>query len=335
MKGKKKTHIITAEWVLERVSEWQVYKLYLPNMVLGRKILSPFRREKNPSLSIFSKNGRIYHFDFGASEFRGDCFSFVQQLFGLNYPQALNKIAEDAGLVTGKDGQRKRKIVYESPEIIEQPIIIKVRVWPKWRREHKDYLRDYYLSPEDLNFCNDTTAFPLREWAMNGSRMPLEADEVGFAYNLKDEEGDWLKIYRPNRGKEEKWRSSIPFTKLHNKGAISGGCDVGILTKSLKEGAWINKYILPCVEIIQAEDITALSVEDGRRIKQNCKKLFVAMDADEKGKKTSWALTKALDCFHINPIDSLLDLGGTDFTDWAKLTDNQTVIQHFKNKKLI
>lgn len=64
---------------------------YEPNR--AKFICCPFHNEKTPSMKIFEKD---YHcFGCGAN---GDVISFVKQLFGLSFPDALKKIDIDFGL---------------------------------------------------------------------------------------------------------------------------------------------------------------------------------------------------------------------------------------------
>lgn len=331
MQGKKKEQL-TAKWILERVSEWQVYRMYIPKFTLNRKIHSPFRKETTPSFSIFTANGSVFHKDWGAPELRGDCWELVQQMFGVSYLEALKKVAMDFGLLEGSsDG---KKVVYESPVVVEKPYIIRTNRWKTWKQWHIDYLGEYHLEPNDLQFCPDVKAFPVKEWAINGARMPLEEEEVCFEYNLVNERGNWKKIYRPHRKKEDKWKSNIPHREMMGLENMKG-CDVGILTKALKDGAFLFKYILPCICLIQAEDVTAITVENMKYLKENCKELYVAMDCDASGKKASHIITKEMDVKHVNPPDRLLEYGESDFSGMGKAWGVESVIEHFKKKHII
>lgn len=331
MQGKKKENI-SAKWILERISEWQIYNMYIPKLTLDKKMFSPFRKESSPSFSIFIKDDGIFYKDYGAPEFRGDCFTLISQLFGLNYPQALEKAAQDFGLVEGAN--KSTKIQWKQPKIIQKTFKIATDRWESWMGWHRDYLKQYHLIPKDLNFCKDTRAFPVREWAINGARMPLGDEEVCFEYNLVNERGNWKKIYRPNRSKEEKWKSNIPYREMHGLDNMKG-CDVGILTKSLKDGGFLAKYILPCVCIISAEDVTAITGDNMKFLKESCRELYVAMDCDEPGKKASRAITKEMGVKHVNPPDRLLEFGESDFSGMGKAWGVESVIEHFRNKKII
>ena len=64
---------------------------YEPNR--AKFICCPFHSEKTPSMKVFEKD---YHcFGCGAN---GDVITFVQQLFGLSFPDSLKKIDLDFGL---------------------------------------------------------------------------------------------------------------------------------------------------------------------------------------------------------------------------------------------
>src|SRR6185437_12093450 len=87
---------LTAEYVLSRVDEYLIYKLYLGECKPGKLNKNPFRKDKNPSFGIFI--GPIDHKlmwkDFSTEE-RGDIFKLVGKLFGLTYFNAIRRVAED------------------------------------------------------------------------------------------------------------------------------------------------------------------------------------------------------------------------------------------------
>lgn len=333
IKGEKKVDV---DAILERMSPYYVYKMYMPwEFELNKKCRNPFvSSDDNPSFIIGNKFGVITFKAFN-SDNRGDCIGFVMQLFNLDRRGAIIKIGTDFGMLeNSKKYDKLIKLYPDVPKIVKLPQIIQVKAG-KWTEFHKNYFQAYNLTHRDLNFAEDTKVYAVKEWALNRSKMPLKENEIAFAYNLTNERGDWVKIYKPEGNKKEKWMSSIPFTELHNRGAINGGCDIGIITKSLKDAAWINKYITHNVEVMQAEDICALSLEDGKRMLKSCKKLYICFDNDKKGKQASIALTKELECSHINVPDFLLEQGVTDMTDWVKLAGNQPVIDFFKQKGVI
>ena len=76
------------------------------------KALCPFHREKTPSFWIDPE--RQFYKCFGCNE-AGDVYSFVQQIEGVSFPEALEMLARRAGVVlekiSGRDAQRGPRVV--------------------------------------------------------------------------------------------------------------------------------------------------------------------------------------------------------------------------------
>ena len=86
----------------------QVVSRRVPLKRAGRewKGLSPFNKEKTPSFTVNDQKG-FYH-DFSSGK-HGDIFSFVMETEGLSFPEAVEKLAGDAGLELPKpDPQYER-----------------------------------------------------------------------------------------------------------------------------------------------------------------------------------------------------------------------------------
>ena len=80
-------------------------------------VCCPFHNEKTPSMKIYEKD---FHC-FGCGE-HGDVISFVQKLFGLNFPDTLKKIDADFGLnLYGSHSfEELRKTHYQQKQIQAQ-----------------------------------------------------------------------------------------------------------------------------------------------------------------------------------------------------------------------
>ena len=71
--------------------------------------LCPFHKEKSPSFHVNAERGFFYCFGCQAG---GNVISFVQQLDGLTFPEAVRELAERAGIEvveTGSLDERKRE----------------------------------------------------------------------------------------------------------------------------------------------------------------------------------------------------------------------------------
>src|SRR5260221_9432583 len=72
----------------------------------GRELkgLSPFKQEKTPSFFVNDHKGSW--FDFSSGE-NGDIFKFVMLTEGLSFPEAVERLAEEAGLQLPKENPRE------------------------------------------------------------------------------------------------------------------------------------------------------------------------------------------------------------------------------------
>ncbi len=329
---------VKKEDVLSKISEIEIYRKYYPyKFEVGCRIRNPFvLKDEHPSMSVTEVGGGKIIFRCFNSQEKGDCLKFVQLITGLDYKATLSRIAQDFGLISS-EGAFSGEILHplETPKNgVKKQYVIGCIPKP-YTQKHIDFLAKGFLEPKDLNFCGDTRAFALKEWWLNKKRQPLGNEEMAFYYELVNERGVWRKVYRPEKDKEHKWKSSIPFTEMHGLSNMKG-CDLGIVTKSIKDGAFLAKYITPCVSVIQAEDMAALSKENIDFINNNCKTVYLALDADERGVSSSLEITKATGWKYINIPRRYLKFGATDFFDMCVYEQSpQAVIDYFKLKKVI
>ena len=99
----------------------------LPSAIISRKValkprgnsefigLCPFHQEKSPSFSVVDDKGFFYCFGCGA---KGDIFKFVMDTQSVNYNEALNILANEAGVIIPKKSAKlneadKKRIIYE------------------------------------------------------------------------------------------------------------------------------------------------------------------------------------------------------------------------------
>ena len=124
IKGKKYVRI-SAELILSKISEYDIFRFYMPNngWKLGQATYSPFRDEKNPSFLIGVRGDTIMFIDFGDTSMKGDCFEFVKKLYNIpTFNEVLIKIDNDfnLGISSGSDSKEYKKIIksYSQPEMV-------------------------------------------------------------------------------------------------------------------------------------------------------------------------------------------------------------------------
>jgi hypothetical protein len=328
IQGKKKV-VLTMESVLNKISEYDIFRMYMPDKSwkLNKVTNSPFRRDDNPSFVIGNKKGYLSYIDFGDVNFRGDCFTFVKQMFNLpTMDDVLKTIDRDFGLgingeYTGKYKQIKAE--YKQPEESKRTSLIQV-VSRKFTKEELEYWAQYHQSIEDLRSNN---IYSISKLYHNRQLFSLKDTELRFGY-LYD--GHW-KIYRPFADKKFKWvPNNVPITMMDGKENIVN-CDVAFITKSKKDYMVVKK-VFPCACGVQNESTGCFSHENVEYLKANSDRQILGFDSDVPGVKNSQQITKLFDFDYCNVPKKYLSEGIKDFADLGRIHGLETVKQIIINK---
>ena len=330
--GKKRTKL-TPEGVLNLISEYDVFKYYMPDRSwkINRATYSPFRQESNPSFIIGNKHGRLSFIDFADSSKRGDCFQFVKLLFNLSsMDDVLKLIDKDFGLgIHGKPTGEYKKITaeYQQPEDLGKRYSLIQVVTRKFTNEELAYWNEYYQSLDDLRANG---VYAIKTLYLNKQRFPLKETELRFGY-LYD--GHW-KIYRPYADRKSKWvPNNVPITMMDGKEDIVN-CPVAFINKSKKD-YMVMKKVFPCCCAVQNEGIGCFSPENVEYLKANSDRQILSFDADDAGVKNSQQITKLFDFEYANVPRKYLQEGIKDWADLARVHGLGTIEQILKQKHLI
>lgn len=341
IKGKQKS-ILSKESILDKISTYDIYRFYQGPFKINEPCVNRHRGESNASLIIGDKvSNTLTHKDFGDYNWRGDCFSFVQQVFNCDFYTALKIIDKDfnLGLSMGKLIDYQPIITWGKPEIeIKKSPLIQVVYYKNITKEGLDYWKKFGQGEQDLK--RERIYQPKEIWR-NKKKIPIKL--LTFAYHYEDI--DKWKIYRPFAPKKEKntpmslwkWDSNVPFDYVDNIQGIHSSCDRVYMTKSKKDRMVLMTALQTnCIADVQAEDPSCISPEvlDKYLSVQN---RYIISDNDKKGKEFSWWLTKKHGFRHVNVPDKYLteDPKCTDFADLCYHYGIETVINHFKRKKLL
>lgn len=192
---------LTKENILKYISEYDVYRYYLPNVQIGSITNSPFRVDKDASFGIFiASNGDIAFNDFRMGG--GDFVKFVRWMENCTFVEALNHINNifDLKFIPRGGGNRNNMkpalITKYKPKIRHKPkIYIKSKEWSELDDEYW-----YPLLRSDLKPVNPIKYF----W--------IDAQLFGtapLAYSYKYGK-DIYKIYQPTKqAGNGKWWSNI------------------------------------------------------------------------------------------------------------------------------
>ena len=332
IKGKKREQL-TPETVLSKVSEYDIFKWYMPekSWKMNQVTYSPFRNEKNPSFLIGNKHGHLSFIDFGDTSKRGNCFTFVKLLFNFaSIDDVLRLIDRDFGLgITTKTMEDVKRVVpeYKQPESLGKRYSLIQVVTRKFNNEELQYWNQYHQSIEDLKECG---VYAIKKLYLNKSLFPIKDTELRFGYFY---DGHW-KIYKPHADKKNKWvPNNVPITTMDGKDRIVN-CDTAFINKSKKDYMVMRK-LFPCSCAVQNEGMGCFSPENVEYLKTNSKRQILSFDSDITGVENSQQITKLFDFEYCNVPKKYLKEGIKDWADLAKSHGMESIEDYLKQKQLL
>ena len=335
IKGSKKQQL-SKSFILSKISSYDIFKYYMPhnNWEVNVATYSPFRDEKTASFFISAKYSTesLTFIDFGDTKFKGDCFTFVMNLYNIsNFVEVLKKIDLDFGLgiTIASDTGKYKKIVtsYSKPEIKTKEysfIQVKTR---NFTQEDLSYWNDYYQDIDDLKANN---VYSISDVYLNKKRIVLNDNELRFGYLYN---GNW-KIYKPFSEKKWKWvPNNVPITEMDGKEDIKN-CHTAFITKSKKD-YMVMKKIFPTVCAVQNEGVACFSYDNVQYIKDNSKKQILSFDSDTTGVKNSINITNMFGFDYCNTPKKYLEQNINDWADLAKEYGIKVIENYLINKNII
>jgi DNA primase len=332
IQGKKRVKL-TPDSILDKISEYDIYKMYMPhqNWKINVVTYSPFRNEKNPSFIIGYRGGALRFVDFGDSSKKGGCFNFVMMLFNVSLNDALLMIDRDfdLGIISGSSTKQYERIIsdYAQPTATskrEYFIQVKTR---KFTNEELAYWNGYYQDIDDLRANN---VYSIDTVYLNKQKFPIKDTELRFGYLY---EGHW-KIYRPFADKKNKWMpNNVPITMMDGLDDIKD-CDVAFINKSKKD-YMVMKKIYPCCCAVQNEGMGCFSEENVEFIKENSERQILSFDSDETGVKNSKLISDKFGFDYCNVPRLYLEEGIKDWADLARIYGLKTIEKYLTQKEII
>lgn len=296
---------------------------------LNKATYSPFRNESHPSFLIGNRGGNITFIDFTDGR-KGDCFTFVKELFSItSMNDVLKKIDKDFGLgLSGAPAKDYKRITseYQQPTEVKRYSLIQV-VTRKFTNSELEFWNAFHQSVDDLRANN---VYAIKKVFFNRQQFPIVENEMVFGY-LYDTH--W-KIYRPFADRKNKWvPNNVPITTMDGKDEIVN-CDTAIITKSKKD-YMVLKKVFPCVCAVQNESISCFSEENVLYLKSNSKRQILSFDSDVAGVTSSQQITKLFDFEYLNVPKEYLGEGIKDWADLANKYGLLAIEDYFKTKALI
>lgn len=330
MIGGKSRKELSIPAILAMITPYDIYRFYFGDFRVNDITTNHLRGDRSPSFIIGNKGGDLHHFDFADSTWRGDCFEFVQTIFGLNLNDALRKIDADFGLGISTEpigDYKKITAEYKQPEELGKRYSLIQAITRPFTREELAYWNQYHQSLDDLRANN---VYSIRHLYLNKSRFALSDTELRFGY-LYD--GCW-KIYRPYGDKRHKWvPNNVPITVMDGCDSVRN-CDTLFINKSKKD-FMVMKKVYSCSCAVQNEGIACFSPENVKFLRSNSRRQILSFDSDAAGVKSSQLITEILGFDYCNVPRKYLAEGIKDWADLGRVHGLSAIENYLREKGLI
>lgn len=174
--------------ILNKVSEVDILNHYLGISTLPILINSPFRQDKNPSVSIFiNRNNNVIFKDFGTHK-SYNLWSFLEDYWCCNYEEVLNRLNKDLNNIKNITGTLK---VTHYKQYIHKSSKLEVTI-REWRDYDLQYWESYGISLDWLKFGR---VYPISHIFINNNRFP--AEKHAYVYIEKKDGNITMKVYQP------------------------------------------------------------------------------------------------------------------------------------------
>ena len=270
---------VTQKFILDKISEEQIFEHYGIQIKKGL-FCSKLRKDARPTVSLFkSRSGKLYIKDFGDGSCR-DCFSYVQDLFGVSYYMALQIIANDFGLIS-RPGLAKNKPKFEYSGVKfedKESAIIQVQTRDFSKRE-LDWWSRYGINRDTLKKFK---VFPVDSVWLNGH---LFYQNVGtkyvFGYYGGTRDGvEYWRIYSPGN-RSYKFISNWKASMLQGAHVLPETADYIVVTKAQKDAMVLYEYGIPA--IAPCSENLFLTEKQYEKLKARFKRIYCLYDMDPAG----------------------------------------------------
>lgn len=312
----KKPQNLTLDWILSRVTEYEIYSHYIGQFKVGAIYNSPFRKDRNPSFGIYySKRANCLLFkDHGTGEC-GNIVKFVSLYTGkTDYQEILQDIVDRLKITnnTKLDSTKQYTPTGETViGVVRQP----------WTLADIDYWSMFNISKKTLEKFNVSS---IKYYLCNGIVKGVYKDtNPMYAYKVFNN----FKIYRPLADKYTKWRNNLSQDDIQGWEQLPKKGDILIITKSLKDVMCLHEMSIPAIS--PSSESTFISDAALEALKKRFKRILVCFDRDVPGVRY---LRKISLKTGLEPILIHKKFKAKDISDAIKLNGFETIKQWLENE---
>lgn len=263
---------ITLDYILSKVSEYDIYAHYLGQFKVGAIYNSPFRKDKNPSFGIYysKRTKQLLFKDHGTGEC-GNIVKFVSLYTGLtNYNDILKDIVKQLNITTDTKLDSSKQYIPSSETVIG---IVRQKFTPT----DINYWSQFNISEKTLKKFNVNS---IKYYLCNGIVKGIyKEDNPLYAYKVYNN----FKIYRPLADKYTKWRNNLTEYDIQGYAQLPSKGDTLIITKSMKDVMCLYEMGIPAISPSSESTFIPNDILEG--LKKRFKRIIILFDRDNAGVK--------------------------------------------------
>jgi DNA primase len=263
---------ITLDYILSKVSEYDIYAHYLGQFKVGAIYNSPFRKDKNPSFGIYysKRTKQLLFKDHGTGEC-GNVVKFVSLYTGLtNYNDILKDIVKQLNITTDTKLDSSKQYIPSSETVIG---IVRQKFTPT----DINYWSQFNISEKTLKKFNVNS---IKYYLCNGIVKGIyKEDNPMYAYKVYNN----FKIYRPLADKYTKWRNNLTEYDIQGYAQLPSKGDTLIITKSMKDVMCLYEMGIPAISPSSESTFIPNDILEG--LKKRFKRIIILFDRDNAGVK--------------------------------------------------
>lgn len=307
---------ITLDYILSRVSEYDIYRAYIGNFKVGMIYNSPFRKDKNPSFGCYySRTTKQLMFkDHGTGDC-GNIVKFVSLYTGLtNYSDILNNIVNKLNITNNTQLGSSKQYIPSKETVIGV-------VRQDFTKIDTDYWSQFNIS---LNTLKKFNVSSIKYYLSNGIVKGIYKDDNPmYAYKVYNH----FKIYRPLADKYTKWRNNLTENDIQGFKQLPKSGETIIITKSLKDVMCLYEMGIPAIS--PSSESSWISDKALNNILKRFKTVLICFDRDIAGIKNirKISLKTGLNCI-IMP----KRFSAKDISDAIKVNGFNTVKEYIYNE---
>lgn len=280
---------ITLDWILSKVTEYDIYAKYIGQFKVGMIYNSPFRKDKNPSFGIYysKRTKQLLFKDHGTGEC-GNVIKFVSLFTGkTEYNDILSDIVDKLNITNNT------KLVSSKQYIQPTETVIGV-VRQEFTDVDINYWKQFNISINTLKKFNVNS---IKYYLCNGIvKGTYKRENPMYAYKVYNN----FKIYRPLADKYTKWRNNLTDYDIQGYEQLPQKGDILFITKSMKDVMCLHEMGYPAVS--PSSESTFLHKDVLEQLKTRFKRIIILFDRDTSGVKRSRKLSRetGLEAMFIN-----------------------------------